>query len=1186
VTTPFYSVSEELQYEASSRIVSSWGNHANLEVSFTNTGSETIHNWFFTFDLPYVIEGAWNAVVFENNNAGVYTFKNAGWNQDILPGATISFGFTVASSNSQPVSSLPTFYLLNTTTKEVDPSRYSLTYQEYSNWGSGFNGSLRLTNLSGESIDDWSISFTSNRSITGIAGADFSEDNGTYSVANNGSNQNIAAYGNISMTTNGNSQNTNANLTMSDVTLYSVCCAFGLTEDTDHNGIADYTDFINSLNGDPDVTPTPTPTPDPTTTPEPTPTEEPLEDFSDTDGDGLLDSEERAIGTDPLNPDTDGDGISDFDEVSMGYNPLVPDSDKDGIPDGQDDFDNDGISNADEADQGTCPYLSDSDIDGISDGEEINEYGTDPRNTDSDDDGITDGDELKLGLDAASNDSDGDGIPDGEERFSQTREEEIVNEGKPAVTGVEVSLEGTGLLETAMNIEDMYGKDLYTSDVSGLIGVPVSIDYSGSFDEATITFHYDESLLESDPMNMEDTAFTGITTEDDLGILWFDEESGLFIDCDAIVDKDNNTVSCQTTHFSTYMLYNKSAWDFKWRFELKDAGVPEATNPDENGNPRGVDYFIMYQYDASVTAKQKEAQHDFIFSVIDNLRPNDRVLFLCQADNWLIGPYENGKGFSPIGDKQQLKTIFDNLLWTDEMSAESWCSFGASCVENDVGWVYMMTRSRTPNIGNTGNEVVTISFGNSVTRGKDSHLWADAGRTTGYFYDATDYIVVLPGGVIQTPKVRDIEKWGGAIIECDKVDDPYLEFVKTYSKKQGTDNDEGVGDGLWDWYEVKGLVATNGKIYHSDPTKIDSDKDCLSDSEEMGNPLLLKVDIYGNVTCNGYPVSPDDYRYKAFVSYGAGTWNAYNIKSFVDSENSDNDMALDGEDARPLIDNPDRIYILVSRDFANQGIALANEYKNAGLSYRKIPFEDIASFKSAWDELGTWELDGLLNIFGDKYFYDVQNVVISCHGSHKSLWLDTENDEYIYMDDTKPHTKPHILVSSLNERRIHSLNLYACSCGEIRKDGSNNIAQKFLAQFKNYIDQVVAFDTTLWGYPTNNGKSFTYYGWSYSITHEVEKDEYEVVRNWSTLNKYGHEFPLDCKENSVTDNSEIKGFRCFYQNGTITDIFSDDIRVGELYHSRFIDLNADDEEEHDHYYIWDQNSYDDSKTHDPVLAGY
>ncbi len=44
----------------------------------------------------------------------------------------------------------------------------------------------------------------------------------------------------------------------------------------------------------------------------------------DRDGDGLTDSEELALGTDPDNSDTDGDGISDGAEVAAGTDPLDP----------------------------------------------------------------------------------------------------------------------------------------------------------------------------------------------------------------------------------------------------------------------------------------------------------------------------------------------------------------------------------------------------------------------------------------------------------------------------------------------------------------------------------------------------------------------------------------------------------------------------------------------------------------------------------------------------------------------------------------------------------------------------------------------------------------------------------------------------------------------------------------------
>ena len=88
---------------------------------------------------------------------------------------------------------------------------------------------------------------------------------------------------------------------------------------------------------------------------------------TDADEDGLLKSEEEALGTDPDNPDTDGDGIGDGDESTYGTNPVEADTDKDGLNDG------------DEVDGGTDPLVADSDGDGISDGDEVAAE-TDPLN--------------------------------------------------------------------------------------------------------------------------------------------------------------------------------------------------------------------------------------------------------------------------------------------------------------------------------------------------------------------------------------------------------------------------------------------------------------------------------------------------------------------------------------------------------------------------------------------------------------------------------------------------------------------------------------------------------------------------------------------------------------------------------------------------------------------------------------
>ncbi len=121
--------------------------------------------------------------------------------------------------------------------------------------------------------------------------------------------------------------------------------------DTDGDGIYDPDDSYpwiydptnpNNKHGNP-VPPAPNPGP-------PIPP-----DNKDSDKDGLLDSEEFVIGTDPYNPDTDGDLLSDLMELSLGLDPNDWDTDNDLLVDGVEE----GPGNS------TDGHVEDTDNDGI-----------------------------------------------------------------------------------------------------------------------------------------------------------------------------------------------------------------------------------------------------------------------------------------------------------------------------------------------------------------------------------------------------------------------------------------------------------------------------------------------------------------------------------------------------------------------------------------------------------------------------------------------------------------------------------------------------------------------------------------------------------------------------------------------------------------------------------------------------
>lgn len=149
----------------------------------------------------------------------------------------------------------------------------------------------------------------------------------------------------------------------------------------------------------------------------------------DSDGDGLLNKEEKQLGTDPKKADTDGDGLGDGAEVKTHFtSPLKPDTDGDGLDDGVEvsalrtnpikaDTDGDGLGDGQEVNtHKTDPLKPDTDGDGLSDNEEVTVAKTSPTMADTDNDGLNDGAEVNtFKSDPLKPDTDGDTLLDGEE---------------------------------------------------------------------------------------------------------------------------------------------------------------------------------------------------------------------------------------------------------------------------------------------------------------------------------------------------------------------------------------------------------------------------------------------------------------------------------------------------------------------------------------------------------------------------------------------------------------------------------------------------------------------------------------------------------------------------------------------------------------------------------------------------
>ena len=161
---------------------------------------------------------------------------------------------------------------------------------------------------------------------------------------------------------------------------------------------------------------------------------------ADTDGDGIPDNED---------PDADNDGVNNDDEKAIGTDPLNPDSNGDGVKDGDEDFDKDGKTNAEES-KVPSGRVKDNDGDGIADpgitdknsndvadlaeGDNDGDGIPNSEDPDADGDGVSNDDEIRAGLEPLNPDSDGNGIKDGDEDSDndgiKNAEESEVPEGR------------------------------------------------------------------------------------------------------------------------------------------------------------------------------------------------------------------------------------------------------------------------------------------------------------------------------------------------------------------------------------------------------------------------------------------------------------------------------------------------------------------------------------------------------------------------------------------------------------------------------------------------------------------------------------------------------------------------------------------------------------------------------------
>ncbi|WP_045520543.1 DUF3289 family protein [Neobacillus niacini] len=293
-----------------------------------------------------------------------------------------------------------------------------------------------------------------------------------------------------------------------------------------------------------------------------------FESTSDTDGDTITDGIEFQEGMNPFKMDTDGDGLKDNIEyeIKSSISPTKYDTDQNGISDADEDSDGDGLINKDEQVYQTALMKKDSDQDSLTDGFEVQQFDSLPNKDDTDSDGLSDGDEFALKTNPNAADSDNDETTDSQELHKQSIHQSFNQPDKSEITSVEVSFSAKDNINKTTRITTNKG-NMKTANLYGLIGSPVRINTQSEFDKASIIFTYDEAQL-------------GDTSEQDLGVIWYNDEKEMFESLTSVLNTSKNTISIETTQLSEYMIVDKKKWLELWNKETGSSNKLDVNRDD------------------------------------------------------------------------------------------------------------------------------------------------------------------------------------------------------------------------------------------------------------------------------------------------------------------------------------------------------------------------------------------------------------------------------------------------------------------------------------------------------------------------------------------------------------------------------------------------------------------------------